>query len=240
MSVVCWCRRTIKSINWPFTFEFINIDPRTNDWPLISSPVPGLTILGAYLYFILSWGPRYMANRKPHKLENVLIAYNLIQVIVSTYIFYEVNLLLVLSNREWEKKSCYNNAFKDRVSPDLVFTFGGCFVFVFHFAETVTYKMYSMYQLCIRKVSRSINSFFLLICWFFFLYFSWIQGAFHGWFAHYNWRCQPVNTSTGPDGIRVCVHRPFIDGSFYAHCLERFSEMNSEKTTVMSIGLCHR
>lgn len=178
VSVVCWCRRTIKSINWPFTFEFINIDPRTNDWPLISSPVPGLTILGAYLYFILSWGPRYMANRKPHKLENVLIAYNLIQVIVSTYIFYEVNLLLVLSNREWEKKSCYNNAFKDRVSPDLVFTFGGCFVFVFHSAETVTYKMYSMYQLCIRKVSRSINSFFLLICWFFFCIFHGFRARF--------------------------------------------------------------
>ena len=68
-----------------------NLDPRTNNWPLISSPVPGLTILGAYLYFILSWGPRYMANRKPYKLENVLIAYNLIQVIVSTYIFYEVS-----------------------------------------------------------------------------------------------------------------------------------------------------
>lgn len=91
-------------------------DPRTNNWPLISSPIPGLTILATYLYFILSWGPRHMANRKPYKLENVLIAYNLIQVIVSTYIFYE--------------------------------------------------------------------------------------GAFNGWFAHYSWRCQPVNTSPGPDGIR--------------------------------------
>lgn len=69
---------------------FNNLDPRTNDWPLISSPIPGLTILAVYLYFILSWGPRHMANRKPYKLENVLIAYNLIQVIVSTYIFYEV------------------------------------------------------------------------------------------------------------------------------------------------------
>lgn len=68
-----------------------NLDPRTNNWPLISSPVPGLTILAAYLYFVLSWGPRYMANRKPYKLENMLIAYNLIQVIVSTYIFYEVS-----------------------------------------------------------------------------------------------------------------------------------------------------
>lgn len=91
-------------------------DPRTNDWPLISSPVPGLTILAAYLYFVLSWGPRYMANRKPYKLERTLIVYNFIQVIVSTYIFYE--------------------------------------------------------------------------------------GAFAGWFAHYSWKCQPVNFSNTPDGIR--------------------------------------
>lgn len=26
---------------------------------------------------------------------------------------------------------------------------------------------------------------------------------FNGWLSHYNWRCQPVNTSPGPDGIRV-------------------------------------
>lgn len=66
------------------------LDPRTNHWPLISSPVPGVTILAAYLYFVVSWGPRYMANRKPLQLERTLIVYNFIQVIVSTYIFYEV------------------------------------------------------------------------------------------------------------------------------------------------------
>lgn len=69
-------------------------DPRTNNWPLISSPLPGVTILAAYLYFTLSWGPRYMANRKPFKLEGILIAYNFIQVIVSAYIFYEVSVAL--------------------------------------------------------------------------------------------------------------------------------------------------
>lgn len=65
-------------------------DPRTNDWPLIKSPFPTLTILAAYLYFVRSWGPRYMANRKPYKLENVLLVYNFIQVLVSVFIFYEV------------------------------------------------------------------------------------------------------------------------------------------------------
>lgn len=66
------------------------VDHRTNDWPLIGSPFPGLTIIGAYLYFVLAWGPKYMANRKPYKLEKLLIVYNFVQVLVSSYIFYEV------------------------------------------------------------------------------------------------------------------------------------------------------
>lgn len=65
-------------------------DTRTNHWPLISSPLPGLSIIAVYLYFTLSWGPRYMANRKPFQLERILIVYNFIQVIISTWIFYEV------------------------------------------------------------------------------------------------------------------------------------------------------
>lgn len=73
-----------------WNYIFVDLaDARTNDWPLIKSPVPGLTIIAAYLFFVLSWGPRYMANRKPFKLERTLIVYNLIQVIVSTWLVYE-------------------------------------------------------------------------------------------------------------------------------------------------------
>ncbi|XP_044726990.1 elongation of very long chain fatty acids protein 7-like [Chrysoperla carnea] len=69
---------------------FIDLaDPRTNDWFLIKSPMPGLTILGLYLYFTLSWGPRYMQHRKPFSLKNTLIAYNFIQVLVSIWLFVE-------------------------------------------------------------------------------------------------------------------------------------------------------
>lgn len=64
-------------------------DPRTNHWPLIGSPVPGLTILAVYLYFVSTWGPRYMANRKPFKLEKTLIVYNFIQVVFSVYLVVE-------------------------------------------------------------------------------------------------------------------------------------------------------
>lgn len=84
----CSQEMRFKSLN---QYYWLFKDPRTNHWPTISSPVPGLTILGFYLYFVLSWGPKYMAHRKPYKLESILIVYNFIQVIVSLYIFFEVN-----------------------------------------------------------------------------------------------------------------------------------------------------
>ncbi|XP_012265643.1 elongation of very long chain fatty acids protein AAEL008004-like [Athalia rosae] len=64
-------------------------DPRTKDWFLMSSPVPGASIMFGYLYFVLSWGPRHMEHRKPYQLKNVLIVYNLLQVILSSWLFYE-------------------------------------------------------------------------------------------------------------------------------------------------------
>ncbi|CAF4756039.1 unnamed protein product [Pieris macdunnoughi] len=64
-------------------------DPRTNDWFLIKSPIPGLTIIGLYLYFTLKWGPRYMADKKPFQLQKTLVVYNFLQVIVSIFLFYE-------------------------------------------------------------------------------------------------------------------------------------------------------
>lgn len=53
--------------------------------------MPGLTILGAYLYFVLSWGPRYMRHRKPFDLTNLLVVYNMAQVFVSVFLFCEVS-----------------------------------------------------------------------------------------------------------------------------------------------------
>ncbi|XP_014090436.1 very long chain fatty acid elongase AAEL008004 [Bactrocera oleae] len=73
---------------WKFLFVEL-ADARTNDWFLIKSPVPIFSIVALYLYFVLSWGPRYMRDRKPFKLENTLIVYNFIQVLVSAWMVYE-------------------------------------------------------------------------------------------------------------------------------------------------------
>ena len=56
----------------------------------MESPVNMSAILLAYLAFVLYIGPRFMANRKPYQLKEVMIVYNFSLVAVSIYIVYEV------------------------------------------------------------------------------------------------------------------------------------------------------
>lgn len=64
-------------------------DPRVNGWAMMSSPIPTVFICLFYAYFSKVLGPKLMENRKPFKLRNVLIFYNLIQTLFSTWLFYE-------------------------------------------------------------------------------------------------------------------------------------------------------
>ncbi|XP_050085363.1 elongation of very long chain fatty acids protein AAEL008004 isoform X2 [Anopheles aquasalis] len=64
-------------------------DPRTKDWPLMSSPLPTLALCLGYVYLVKVLGPRLMENRKPFQLKNTLIVYNFIQVVFSAWLFYE-------------------------------------------------------------------------------------------------------------------------------------------------------
>ncbi|VVC25765.1 Hypothetical protein CINCED_3A017549 [Cinara cedri] len=64
-------------------------DSRTKDWFLMSSPLPTALICATYVFTVKVAGPRLMANRKPMELRNILIAYNLFQVIFSSWLFYE-------------------------------------------------------------------------------------------------------------------------------------------------------
>lgn len=64
-------------------------DKRTDNWPLVYSPVPISCIFLCYL--LLIWlGPKMMAGRQPVNLRPVLIVYNFAMVGLSAYMFYEV------------------------------------------------------------------------------------------------------------------------------------------------------
>ncbi|XP_065721852.2 very long chain fatty acid elongase 7 isoform X1 [Drosophila suzukii] len=64
-------------------------DPRTRDYPLMSSPFPTIAISLTYAYIVKVLGPKLMENRKPFELRKVLIVYNAAQVIFSAWLFYE-------------------------------------------------------------------------------------------------------------------------------------------------------
>lgn len=64
-------------------------DQRVKDWFLMSSPLPTLTICLTYIFIVKVIGPQFMKDRKPFELKQVLIWYNLFQVIFSTWLFYE-------------------------------------------------------------------------------------------------------------------------------------------------------
>lgn len=66
-------------------------DSRTENWFLMSSPLPQTIIIAAYIYFVTSLGPRIMENRKAFDLKGVLIVYNFGVVALSIYMIYEVS-----------------------------------------------------------------------------------------------------------------------------------------------------
>lgn len=61
-------------------------DPRTQNFPLLGSPIPILVILGTYLYFVKSIGPKWMQNRQPYNLQSVINVYNFLQIIINFYL----------------------------------------------------------------------------------------------------------------------------------------------------------
>ncbi|XP_076251609.1 very long chain fatty acid elongase AAEL008004-like [Rhynchophorus ferrugineus] len=67
-------------------------DVRVKDWFLMSSPLPTLCMCLTYVYIVKIWGPKMMENRKPFQLKQILIYYNLFQVLFSCWLFYEASM----------------------------------------------------------------------------------------------------------------------------------------------------
>ncbi|NXD24613.1 ELOV7 protein, partial [Spelaeornis formosus] len=64
-------------------------DPRLEGWPLMSSPFPTTFIIGTYVYFVTSLGPKLMENKKPFELRQIMTFYNFSVVALSLYMTYE-------------------------------------------------------------------------------------------------------------------------------------------------------
>lgn len=123
-------------------FFFLISDPRTKDWFLIPSPVPGITILIGYLYFILSWGPKHMENRKPYQLKNILICYNFLQILLSFWLFYEGLDAAWLRKYSWKCQSVdFSNSPEALRVSSFPFLFSLSFyIFFFHLSIYLHYQ----------------------------------------------------------------------------------------------------
>lgn len=76
-------------------------DPRVKNWPLMGSPMSILTIIAGYVYFVKVWGPNWMKGREPFQLKRVLVAYNLIMVVLSTFFFFAGGRHTYLGEYSW-------------------------------------------------------------------------------------------------------------------------------------------
>ncbi|XP_068703411.1 very long chain fatty acid elongase 4-like isoform X6 [Montipora foliosa] len=63
-------------------------DPKTADWPFVSTPWPIISFLAIYLV-IVKVGPTIMQKREACNLREVLIIYNFLLVILSVWLVYE-------------------------------------------------------------------------------------------------------------------------------------------------------
>lgn len=57
----------------------------------MDNPLPTFGMIVTYLAWVLVVGPTYMRDRKPLQLTRTLFYYNLFQVLLSAYMFYEVS-----------------------------------------------------------------------------------------------------------------------------------------------------
>ncbi|XP_011863262.1 PREDICTED: elongation of very long chain fatty acids protein AAEL008004-like [Vollenhovia emeryi] len=65
------------------------LDPRVANLLLVGSSYQVPLIIFAYLYFVLSCGPRFMKNRSPYSLRIFMKLYNIVQVLGNAWVIYE-------------------------------------------------------------------------------------------------------------------------------------------------------
>ena len=58
-------------------------------WPLMDNPLWTVAICLTYYYFVKVWGPRFMEKRQPFELRRLMMVYNVFQVLMNGWIFFE-------------------------------------------------------------------------------------------------------------------------------------------------------
>ncbi|RWS27170.1 elongation of very long chain fatty acids protein-like protein [Leptotrombidium deliense] len=68
-------------------YKFTYSHSRSETWPLMKSPFPMLSIIFSYMYFVKVLGPAYMKDRPAFQINKLVIAYNIVMVVLSSFFF---------------------------------------------------------------------------------------------------------------------------------------------------------
>jgi len=63
-------------------------DKRLDGYPMFDSPLSPILAVGSYL-ILVRLGVEWMRNRAPFELKRLMIVYNLVQVVINSWLFYE-------------------------------------------------------------------------------------------------------------------------------------------------------
>ena len=146
-------------------------DKRVDNWPLMHSFVPTLVLSGLYLIICIFIGPRFMKNRQPYELKNSIQGYNVLQVLISAYIFYEGCYNGWLTHYSWVCQPVEmedNSTSRRTVNPFL-------FIVIMHLFRQNCLLISSIGRFANHGTSRGMNlicyviSFQMMCCYLYFL-----------------------------------------------------------------------
>uniref|UniRef100_A0A1B6LNZ3 Elongation of very long chain fatty acids protein n=1 Tax=Graphocephala atropunctata TaxID=36148 RepID=A0A1B6LNZ3_9HEMI len=96
--------------------DYAEQEQQVDQWVFMSTPYPVLGLVAAYLYFVLSLGPRLMATKKAYEIRHIMMAYNVFQVVYNARLFLQLFMvdgaLWYLSNHTCHPIPVTNNPLK--------------------------------------------------------------------------------------------------------------------------------
>ncbi|XP_073831799.1 very long chain fatty acid elongase AAEL008004-like [Musca autumnalis] len=91
-----------------FGLNNFRIDERITTHPILGSPWPMFASIILYLWLILVIGKKFMKNRQPYKVKSYMQIHNIVQIILNTFIFYDIFRYTVMSSDYSFKCQPYN------------------------------------------------------------------------------------------------------------------------------------
>ena len=99
---------------------FSNFYNRVDDWLLMSSPWPTAALCILYYYIIRVAGPRFMKDREPLNIQNLVVVYNLFQTCISAWIFQKTCRFWLTGKYNWTCQPVDYSGKADTPRPGIV------------------------------------------------------------------------------------------------------------------------